>query len=182
MHRKGTWSPGRSTHNQRVCKGREGGRVTCRQSANGEIKEDTPYIYIPWAENMQRNVCLRRGGSRGVKHFTAEEAETMQCNHKGQDTPSEFQWGGSGAKDTSGRSMHVKAAAPEAMLQLEAGCSVNVPVQKATEQQLMKRWISRWIVQQGPWVALNYGTSEAISSYDHYILRLKHPGMLGHWI
>lgn len=81
--------------------------------------------------------------------------------------------------------MDAKAAASEVMLPLEAGGSVNVPVQKAMEQQLDENLdlkVDSMAVQQGPCVALNYGTLETISSYDHYILRLKHPGMSGHWI
>lgn len=74
------------------------------------------------------------------------------------DTPREFQWGGSGAQDTTGRSVDAKAAALEVMLQLEAGCSTNVPLQKATEQQLDEKLdlkVGSMAIQQGPCVALN---------------------------
>lgn len=70
--------------------------------------------------------------------------------------------------------MDAKAAAPEAVLQLGARRSTNAPVQEAMEQRLDEKLdlvVDGMAAHQGPWVALSYGTLEAISSYDHCILK-----------
>ena len=68
----------RREHTQSQSLQGEGGRrVTPRQSAKGEIKENIRYEDRGGA----KKVCFRRGRSRGgLKHFTVEEAEKMQSN------------------------------------------------------------------------------------------------------
>lgn len=50
--------------------------MTRGQSAKGEINEDMRYMSSDGGR--AKKVRFRRGRSRGVKHFTVAEAETMQ--------------------------------------------------------------------------------------------------------
>lgn len=187
MHRKGTWSPGRSTHNHRVCKGREGGWVTCRQSANGEIKEDIPYIYPLGREHAKESLFQTRWKQRGeALHCWRGRDNAVQPQSTGHAliTPSEFQWGGLGPRTPQGDQWMQKLLLWKWCCTWKLGAAW-VPMQKAREQQLDEKLdlkVDCVAVQQGSCVALSYGTLEAISSYDHYILRLKHPGKVGHWL
>lgn len=171
----------RKQHTQsQSLQGKGGEWVTCRQSASGEIKEDIPYIYPLGREHAKERLFQRRWKQTWeALHCWRGTDNAVQPQRTGhtllqQVNPSEVI---QGLRTPQGDQWMQKAAPLEVTLQLGAGHSIKVPVQEAMEQHMDEKLnlkVDGMAVQQGPRVALSYGTLEAISSYDHCILKTRY--------
>lgn len=174
------------TQSQSAREGRAG-RVTWRQSANGEIKEDIPNIYPLGREHAKERLLRWKQRSEALNCWRGR-INAVQPQRTGHICftkwiPVRWLRGRGHYRDINGckSCCFGNDAAVGSWVQCERACAKSCGATVGWKTGSQVGWYGSTAVQQ-PCVALNYGTSEAISSYDCYILRLKHPGKVGHWI
>lgn len=125
------------------------GRVTCKQSANGEIKEDIPYIYPLGREHTKERLLRWKQSSEALNCWRGRD-NAVQPQRTGhtllhQVNSSEVT---QGLRTTQGHKWMQKLLLWKWHCSWKLGAVWTCPCKKLWSNSWMKNWISSWIAWQ----------------------------------